>query len=209
MKQADFAGIVPDQYTGKEIKAECHVALSDESDAKTLFTQSKRRLLCVNNWHKIAGLISAHFQLLDANGKEVERNAEAGDYIRIDLPGPGSSEGDGYDWVCIEDLKELKDDNIETLGFRVRPSENPFGKKKETAHFYSSDATSSFIINRDGQKVSAIIIDRNVKPNDDTGSITDKIRHTTIAMGAIGLFSKLQRQSLAEGFIQKGNIMNK
>jgi hypothetical protein len=99
MKQAAFAGIVPEQYTGKEIKAECRAALSDESDAKALYAQSKHRLLGVNNWHRIAGLVSVHFQLVDEKGKEVEREAEAGDYIRIDLPGPGNSEGDGYDWV--------------------------------------------------------------------------------------------------------------
>jgi hypothetical protein len=40
-----------------------------------------------------------------------------------------------------------------------------------------------------------------MKPNDDTESITDKIRHTADAMGAIGLFSKLQWQNFAERFI--------
>ncbi len=91
---------------------------------------------------------------------------------------------------------------MQSTGFRVRPAQNPLTDRNEIAHFYSDESTSCFIVTREGTKISALIIDRNVKPNDDTESLTDKFRHTAIGMGAIGMFSKMQWQSLAEGLVK-------
>ncbi len=203
MKQKDFTGIVPAQYTGKEIEAEASVELKDDNAAKIFFDAVKERLLRVNNWHRIAGIISARFQLIDANGEEVNRNAAKGDYLKIDIPGPGSKEGGGYDWVCIEDVREVAEGDMQSTGFRVRPTQNPFGNKNETAHFYSDESTSNFIVTREKTRISAWIIDRNIKPNEDAESLMDKIRDTAAGMSAIASFSKIQWQMLAEGLIEK------
>ena len=203
MKKKDFTGIVPAQYTGKEIKAASSTQLSDDNHAKIFYTEASHRLLRVNEWHHIAGAITAHFQLIDANGQEVKREAQKSDYIRIDIPGPGSKKGDGYDWVYIEELIELAEDNVQSIGFRVRPSQNPFSNENETAHFYSGESTSTFIITREGEKVSAIIFDRNIKPNEDTSSVKDKIRHAGVGGIAMGIFSKLQWKNLARGLIRR------
>ncbi len=203
MKHYDFIGIVPEQYTGKEIQAETFVELMDDKTAKTFFEIVKQKLLCVNNWHSVAGSISAKFQLIDETGKEVNRNARKGDYFKIDIPGPGSTEGDGYDWVCVEDLKERDEEDIQSVGFRVRPSPNPFGSKNEIAHFYAAESTSSFIVTRKNSKISALIVDRNIKPNDHAESATDKVRDVAVGIGAMGMFSKAQWQGLADGLIKK------
>lgn len=202
MKQQDFTGIVPAQYTGEEIEARACVELKDVIEAKTFYDLVKERLLKVNDWHKIAGIISAKFQLINSKGEEVTRKAEQGDYLKIDIPGPGNSEGDGYDWVCVEEINEVADSDMQSAGFRVRPSQNPFGEKKETAHFYSDEATSNFIVTREGKQISAWIIDRNIKPNDSADSLTDKIRDTAVGMGAIEMFSKVQWQGLADGLVK-------
>ena len=118
----DFTGIVPTQHTGEEIEAEASVELDNENEAKFFYLIAKERLLNVSNWHKLAGIISARFQLTDTSGKEINRQIEKGDYLKIDIPGPGSKEGDGYDWVCIEDLKEISEGDIQSIGFRVRPA---------------------------------------------------------------------------------------
>lgn len=203
MKHKDYTGIVPAQYTGEEIEADAYVELKDESEAKSFYNVVKERLLNVNNWHHLAGIISAKFQVVDATGREVERNVEIGDYLKVDIPGPGSKKGEGFDWVCIEDLKEITTGDNESIGFRVRPSQNPFGEKEETAHFYSAEATSSFIINREMLKISSWIVDRNIKPNDEAESLADKIRDTSVGIGAIGMFSKIQWKSLAKGLVKK------
>ncbi len=205
MKEKDFTGIVPAQYTGEEIEATASVEFNTNNEAKNFYGIAKERLLNVNNWHHLAGIISAKFQLMNAAGEEVDRKADKGDYFKIDIPGPGSSEGDGYDWVCIEEIKEVIEEDVQSIGLRVRPVKNPFGNKEEIAHFYSNEATSSFIITGEGNKVTAWIIDRNIKPNDDAGSLTDKIRDIAVGIGAIGIFSKAQWQGLAKGLVEKEN----
>lgn len=205
MQQKDLTGIIPAQYTGEEIKADAGAGFTNEAEAKESYKKARERLLSVNDWHKLAGIISARFQLIDAAGKEIHRYVQEGDYLRIDIPGPGSKEGQGYDWVLVEELREVKEKNVESTGFRVRPCENPFGDTEQTAHFYADTATSSFIITRENKTISALIVDRNIKPNQSVGSLMDKIRNTAVGMGAIASFSKIQWKSLAEGLIAESS----
>ena len=203
MKHKDITGIVPPQYTGEEIEAEASIELKGIEEAKSFYEEVKGRLLNINEWHKIAGVISATFKLIDPSGKEVSRYVQKGDYFRIDIPGPGSKEGEGYDWVQVEELKEVVKDELQGTGFRVRPCSNPFSEKNETAHFYDVSSTSSFILTRENNVVIATIIDRNIKPNKEAEKITDKIRDTVVGISAIGMFSKLQWQQLCNGLLAK------
>jgi hypothetical protein len=202
MKQTDYTGIIPEQYTGKEIEAEASIELNNESEAKTFYEIVKQRLLHVNNWHKLTGISSAKFKLINKEGEEVSRNAEKGDYLKIDIPGPGSKEGDGYDWVRIEELQDVIAEDHESVGFRVRPAKNPFGSNDQTAHFYSEESTSNFIVKREKCRITAWIVDRNIKPNDQAESVIDKIRDTSVGIGAKSIFSKIQWQNLADGLIK-------
>ena len=201
MKQKDLLGIIPPQFKGQEIEVEATYDLETEAEAQHLYEAAKKKLLNVNNWNEVAGAFTARFLIIDKKGYEVQRGVQKGDYLRIDIPGPGSKEGDGFDWVLVEELKEINQPAIQSVGFRVRPNENPFGKKNETAHFYSKDATSSFIIIRERTKVIAWIIDRNLLPNTEQGSLADKIRDVAVGMSAIAGFSKIQWQALANGLI--------
>lgn len=203
MKHKDFTGIVPTQYTGEAIEAEASVTLKDKNEAMAFYEIAKNRLLDVNAWHKIAGKISATFTILDESGTQVDRNVQKGDYFKIDIPGPGSKEGQGYDWVQVEEVKEVAKDDLQSIGIRVRPCSNPFSEKNETAHFYAEESTSNFIVTREFAEVSASIIDRNIKINKEAEKMTDKIRDAVVGAGAIGLFSQLQWQQLADGIIAK------
>ncbi len=202
MKQRDHIGIVPPQLKGQEIESEAIKELRDETDAKSLYNVAKKKLLDVNNWKKIAGAVTAQFQIIDEKGKEVNREVRKGDYLRIDVPGPGSKEGDGYDWVLVEELNEINKGSLQSVGFRVRPNENPFSETNETAHFYSKEATSSFIVTRENSKIVSWIIDRNLLPNTESGSLADKVRDVAVGVSAIAGFSKIQWQGLADGLIE-------
>src|SRR5688572_26199799 len=202
MKQTDHIEIVPPQFAGQEIEVTATKELQDEAGAKRLFNLAKKKLLDVNNWKKIAGAITAQFQIINEKGAEVTREIKKGDYLRINIPGPGSKEGDGYDWVLVEELKEVNNVSLQSIGFRVRPNENPFGEKNETAHFYSREATSSFIITRENSKLISWIIDRNLLPNTEAGSLVDKVRDVVVGVSAIAGFSKVQWQGLADGLIE-------
>ena len=201
MKQKDVTGIIPPQFRGQEIETDATHDLKTEAEARRLYTVAKKKLLNVNNWNKVAGAFTAQFQIIDQKGNEVQREVQKGDYLRIDIPGPGTSEGDGFDWVLVEDVKEINQPSVQSVGFRVRPNENPFGQKNETAHFYSKEATSSFIIIREKNKVIAWIVDRNLLPNTEQESLAGKIRDVAVGISAIAGFSKVQWQALANGLI--------
>jgi hypothetical protein len=205
MKQKDRLGIVPLQFTGQEIETASTQVLKTEANAESLYNEARKKLLDVNNWNKVAGIVTARFQIIDEKGKEVNREVKKGDYLRIDIPGPGSKEGDGYDWVFVEEMNEINNGSVQSAGFRVRPDKNPFGEKNETAHFYSKEATSSFIIIRENTKVISWIVDRNLLPNTESGSLVDKVRDVAIGISAIAGFSKVQWQGLADGLIKNAN----
>ena len=90
MKQQDHLQIVPPQFKGQEIETEATKELKEETEAKSLYTVAKKRLLNVNNWKKIAGAMTAQFQIIDEKGKEVNREVRRGDYLRIDIQKMGS-----------------------------------------------------------------------------------------------------------------------
>lgn len=201
----DITGILPGQYTGKAIEVHSSVEMNNYQDAANFYQTVKERLLDVNHWHELAGVISAKFQLIDTEGSEVERAPQMGDYFKINIPGPGSKDGDGYDWACIEALKEVTDGDDQSIGLRVRPCPNPLGDSQNVAHFYSEESTCNFIIKQEGNSLHARIIDRNVKPNDLASSLMDKLRDSAVGVGAIIKFSELQWKNLVEGFMKQND----
>lgn len=203
MKEKNYTGIIPDQQTGKAIDAENSVELNNVQEAKTFFNVVKRRLQDINNWHELAGNLSADFQLVDRNGVEVQRSAQKGDYFKIDIPGPGSVSGNGYDWVQIEEVESTSTPDVESFGFRVRPTQNPQKNNGDIAHFYSSESTSSFTVTREKNKVTAAIYDRNAKPNKEADSITDKVRDAVVGTAGTIAFSKIQWKSLTDGLLSR------
>ncbi len=205
MEEKNYTGIVPEQYDGKPIDAESSIELKDIQEAETFFTSVKRRLQDVNNWHKLAGNLSATFFLTDRNGKKIHRDIQEGDYFKIDIPGPGTQSGEGYDWVQIEKIENFSDHDIESFALRVRPAPNPQNpdNKQAVSHFYSPESTSSFTVTREKNKVTAGIYDRNTKPNKQTESLTDKVRDAVVGAAGIVSFSKIQWKALADGLIKR------
>lgn len=203
MKYRDHLNILPVQFSGKEIEASAEIELSSPGEAVAFYNTVRNRLLNVNNWQEVAGKMSANFQLFDPTGIELHSIAKTGDYLRINIPGPGNQAGDGYDWALVENVKELNEELRQCAGFRARPSQNPTNDKQEIAHFYSEESTGNFIVGREGNKVYAWIVDRNAAPNKDADSITDKIRDVAVGIGAVGIFSKAQWEALADGFVKK------
>jgi hypothetical protein len=191
--------IIPENKEGTQTNTERSIEFATEEESKQFFQIAKKRLLDVNHWHKIAGNATADFQLTDEEGKPVNRIAKEGDHFKIDIPGPGSITGEGNDWVKIESIQE--DENY--IGIRVRPASNPTKERKDIAHFFNDNSTSSFIIKKEGKKITAGVYGRNEKPNTKTETVVDKIRNATVATGAISGFSKLQWKSLVNGLIER------
>jgi len=191
---------VPEQYTGSYMDASEHRIADTEANARALFESASSRLLSVNYWGSYAG-ISA-FQLMDAHGIRADRQAAEGDFIRIDIPGPGTHAGMGFDWVRIEEIKHLTNSNQEVLSMTVRPCSHPLAKDSEIAHFFKAEATSTFIIRKAGLTVYAEEHGRNEVPNTEHGSFYDKSRNFVVGVAAkIGL-SYPQWKSLIKGLLK-------
>lgn len=205
MKEKNYTGIIPSQQEGFAIDTESSVELNSVNEAIEFFQTVKKRLLDVNNWQKIAGKLTSEFQLVDEKGQSVSTEAREGMYFRIDIPGPGSKSGEGFDWVKIEAIEEYADTDCESLGIRVRPVSNPFSEKKEISHFYSEESTSSFTVTRESNTITAAIYDRNTKPNKEGEDITGKIRDAMVGTAGIIAFSKIQWKSLTDGLIKKNS----
>ena len=201
MDEKNYTKTIPEKFDGGNINAESVVQLHNLTAAKELFLLAKKRLMDVNNWKEISEQAVAEFRLTDSQGNEVSCPVQEGMFFRIDIPGPGTETGDGFDWVIVEKISEYQLEDIESFGIRVRPTPNPTNTDQEIAHFYSSQTTSTFTVTRENTKVTAAVYDRNTKANTDDQSFLDKIRNILTGVAGILAFSKIQWESLTSGLV--------
>jgi hypothetical protein len=203
MAEEEIEDIVPLQHEGTKKDIEHIVTTQNINDARKLFDIARNRLLNINQWDELCGHPSATFRLTDQDGKEINRKAEKGDYFKIDLPAPPSTEGKGNDWVYIEAIEEISDsDGIkESIAIRVRPAANPKDKGENVAHFFKEESTSSFVVKRQATEVKAAVYGRNEVPNTSTSNVIDKVRNVIVALTAILGFSNVQWKSLVKGLL--------
>lgn len=196
--------LIPEQTQGVETNTVHDITADSEAHANQIFNKAVHRLLDVNRWGEYAGAGSSAFILTDEKGDKVNRPPQIGDHLKIDLPGPGSKAGEGFDWVKIEAIADKRDANAlaESFSFRARPCANPKGNKEDVAHFFSDAATSTFLIKREGKKVSAEVRGRNEVPNTSTDTVIDKLRNTIVAVPAMLGISNGQWKKLVFGFLE-------
>ncbi|HEX2535591.1 MAG TPA: hypothetical protein VHK69_17735, partial [Chitinophagaceae bacterium] len=181
MEESKKDEVVPEQQSGAQTNTEEQVTLAGEAEARAFFQTVRSRLLSVNDWHRLAGALTADFVLTDERGHEVDRPVQEGDHFKIDIPGPGPVTGEGYDWVQVESVTEKQEGNREEIAVRVRPATNPTNDRSDIAHFFDADATSCFMAIREGNTVTAAVYGRNEHPNTHTETVTDKARNAAVA----------------------------
>jgi hypothetical protein len=197
--------LVPKQKKGNHTGAKTTLRTSDREKAINLFEEARQRLLNINSWHVISGKGSAEFKLTDKFGNPLKSKLpRIGNLIRIKLPAPENKSGSGYDWVRIEAFKHTRDrlKDEEQYGFRVRPVQNPFDKSPESAHFYTSDASSTFLLKRQGTTLSAMEIGRNEVPNSHPASFLNKVRNVIVAIAAMAGLAHPQWKNLVTGILK-------
>jgi len=193
---------VPEQNEGNEMDVVEKATFSTPEQASSFYEVVKQRLMDVNHWAEISNLPSATFRLCGPDGEEVERQVKNGDFFKINIPGPGNSSGEGFDWVKVELIQEDQEGSSEVLSIRVRPASNPQNAEPAVAHFFSDKATSTFQVRWTGQEVSAEVHGRNEQPNTETGHILDNARNTMVGLGATLGFSFPQWKGLAAGLVK-------
>lgn len=167
------------------------------------FIVLKERLLSINNWKDYCGKASADFKVFTSEGEFSHRNPKTGDYIRIDIPGPGDFKSKGYDWVEITEMSDKYVDNDELESFLIisKPSRSPKSEDGQIAHFYSQESTASFRIARCTNFIRIGIYGRNEKPNFRKKNILNKIRNFLISFGGFSQLTKIEWKCVAESLI--------
>ena len=193
--------IVPENKIGKAVDIENSITV-DETEAKKVYEIARKRLLNPGCWQQLSGSASATFEVISDDNVSVNEVRE-NDYLRIDIPGPGAAEGDGFDWVKVETIEEDKVLNADkSIALKLRACPNPNSDKTSTAHFFKEDATSTFIIKLKGNTITVSYYGRNEVPNVKNVSIIDKIRNALVAVGAAIGLSEIQWNSLVKGFLE-------
>ena len=201
MKHAEQ--FIPDQEVGSKTDFFEERTFDSQGQAHAGFKRAAARLLTVGEWHNYAGAGSSRFCLTNNLGDEVTGFAAEGFLFNIDLPVPGSSAGDGLEWVMVERL-DAKDDAKapeEFIAMTVRPVPDPRTAEPEIAHFYKDVSTSTFIVKRVGQTVSAAVHGRNETPNNSDVNLHDKVRNTIVALTARVGMSGPQWKKLVKGLL--------
>jgi hypothetical protein len=195
--------LIPENVTGKPSDLSFSVTSASIEEAHGCFRRAFKRLLNPPLWHELSGWGTASLELIGANSGKEKRLAKEGDYFRLDIPGPGSKAGQGYDWVTVKDITSFSDPGglVEWAFLKVHPCANPLAANGGTAHFFKSEASSSFALERDGNVVKASYHGRNEVPNTDTKSKIDNLRNTLAAGTAMLGFSEFQWTSLLRGFL--------
>jgi len=194
---------IPQQHEGNQTDVIEFVDCENQQKAHELFLLAKSRLKDVSNWHTLAGPGSSKFTLTDAKGEPLYRMIEKEDHFYIDLPAPGTLAGDGLDWVQVENIDDAEDANAESeyIAITVRPVTNPRHPTEEVAHFYGRNSTSTFIVERYLNHVSAAVHGRNETTNTDGTGIYDTIRNTIVALTARAGISGPQWKALVKGLL--------
>lgn len=194
---------IPSQIKGGFHDTESKKSFTMPGLAVQKYSELKKRFLDINHWKNYCGKGSADFKLCNELGETLDRLPQIGDFVRIDIPGPGDHRAGGFDWVQIVDLSAqfAKEDELESQLMICRPSRKPGDKGGRIAHFYSSEATSSFRIARGKDFIRVEIYGRNEKPNYSNTGLINKIRNLIITIGGYVRVSQIQWKCVADGLL--------
>lgn len=195
--------ITPEQKEGIQKNFSETVEFNSVETAQKFFRVARERMLDVNNWQQICGGSSSTFRLRNAQGEPVGyRLPEVGDYVQIDIPGPGPQAGDGHDWVQVEAVEDSKNTSADEMTLmRVRPASSPLNDQGDVAHFLDDKATSTFVVFRLGDRVVAEIFGSNETVNSESHGLLDKVRNVATAVASWLGFSDVQWKSLAKAIV--------
>ncbi|KQS91685.1 hypothetical protein [Chryseobacterium sp. Leaf394] len=197
MKPKNIPG-VPQQLGGGFHDSESVRNMKPDEDVDVQFHLLKERFFAVNYWKNFCPGSTADFKLCNYKGEIIERLPQKGDYVRIDIPGPGGTVGRSYDWVVIDWIDFGSDNRIL---IQCSPSKDPkFPDSKKIAHFFSDKSTSTFVIAKGADCILAGVYGRNESPNLNSGFV-NCIRNLIIAVGASLGFSKIQWKCFVEGML--------
>lgn len=168
----------------------------DEATARREFARSKQKLFDVNGWSNLTG-INSTFQLYTPQGqKSSATKPSVGDYVQIILPGTPIE-----NWVNISEITD--EENV--AQFIVHPSAKPkplTNNEQEVKHFFAKEASSTFRVFRDGNKIMGMEIGKDEAIN-NTGEEAGAraVLNTLISEGGWAGFQDHQWDKITKYFV--------
>lgn len=196
-------GVIPANLTGKPLDIQRPVEKEKPENAIELYEAAFYKLQRPGTWKNFASATGTEFTLVKATGNTEADIAEMGDFIKIDLPGPGPASGGGFDWVQVEWWNENVIPGMDaSAALRLRACSNPVDEhQKTTAHFFKDTATSTFVIQRKESVVTAMYAGRNEVPNIAESKMLDKLRNAVVSFAAMAGFSAFQWSDFLDGLL--------
>ncbi|HEY0429184.1 MAG TPA: hypothetical protein VGC76_15495 [Pyrinomonadaceae bacterium] len=157
----------------------------DETEAKAFFKQTREKLLNIDEWNKNS--TPSNYELFDDAGRLCERKIlDTGKFIRITVKASGK-----HDWVKILNVYEAAGEFVITVSPSYDPTENP-PDKTVTSHFFKSEATNNFCLQKDDKSVALYVIGLNEKANvKETDNLIEAARN--LAAANFGYYLGLQK----------------
>lgn len=202
--------IIPTQKEGNKLDCFETVEFSTTEIANWAFIKASNNLLAINEWHHIAELPAAVFQLVDHRGLKLERPIQLHDYIKIDIPGPGLPRTEGYDWVNVVHIETKNAPDFNLLSVSLKPCPDPtHPDNKDTAHFFEGIASSTLIVEQRNNSLLFQYAGRNEIPNTDNDKLVDNVRNFMVGVGAVLGASYPQWKALIKGFANQVKSLDK
>lgn len=202
MKEQWLNEVVPEQISGQSSFTYSHIKCLNNSQVKECYSIAAQRLWNVNRWHEYAGKPTATFQLFDETGNAVNRPAQKGDYLRINIPGPDNPDTGGGDWVQIMQTGERSAGKQQLTFITVKAAANPLVHTSNPTHFFDQPATSTFVIYRKQFTIMAAVFGRNEHSNLKSPNLFTRIRNWFVYIGAQLGLANLQWKALTHGLLQ-------
>ncbi|MHC2991665.1 hypothetical protein OB13_08735, partial [Pontibacter sp. HJ8] len=163
----------------------------DAGSARQAFEESRKKLFNVNLWSNLEG-INSTFELHDEHGRQITAEIpQEGHYMKITLPATKVE-----NWVRIASIRTTDD----LAEFTVNPSQQPHPpveKEAVTEHFFTKDASSTFRVELQGNRLIGSEIGKNeVINNQGEESGNRALLNTLVAEGGWAGFQALQWDKL-------------
>lgn len=198
----DIQDFLPVNRIGSENNAVTFLRYDTDSEILEKFKMLKKNLLNINGWNVNSGKNPTKFFLYKENLDDKSFLAEENDLVKIKIPAPANKLGRGFDWVKILKIQEIERNDFQAILIQMKPHSCPESKGKGIAHFYTDDATSTFILAKENKTIQLSVHGRNEIPNTKNIGFINALRNYFVANGGIFGGSKIQWQHFAKEFVK-------
>lgn len=197
----DIQHLLPINTIGSENNAASIVICNSEKEAFDQFRKLSAKLVEVNNWNGYASKNPTDFYLYSKENNK-SANAQLNDLVKIKMPAPKNSLGNGFDWVIVNQLDSIEQTETKVFLLQMKPHSCAESANGNIAHFYTEDASNTFVLAKKDKTVQFSIHGRNEVPNTKKVGLVCAIRNFFVASGGIFGGSKVQWQDFTEEFIK-------